>query len=112
MNIKISWNAIEMRVRPQLATIQSVVTDVTWTCTAVDVDLPEYNHVSRGETLMGLPDGTNFVSYDLLDEPTIISWVHSTIGADKVKAIETEAKVRCLDMRYPSTQIVTPSWKV
>lgn len=111
MKLSIKWNVVELRVRSQLATISNVINDVIWTCVATDDENHEQTYSVQGETILGLPDSSAYTKFEDLDEPMLISWVHTALGLDKVRAIEFESKTKCLDKYHPLAQIVVPSWR-
>ena len=51
------------------------------------------------------PDASaeGFVAWDDLDESTIIGWVKSTLGSDRVKEVEAKAKAKLSEAKTPST---------
>jgi hypothetical protein len=77
------------------------VVHAAWSATDTDGDYS--GTVSGMESYTPDPSDSGFVAYDDLDEATVVAWVKSTLGSDKVAAVESKATAKLTEAKTPST---------
>ena len=77
------------------------VVHAAWSATDTDGD--QSGTVSGMESYTPDPSDSGFVSWDSLDEATVVAWVKSTLGSDEVSAVEAKATAKLTEAKTPST---------
>ena len=77
------------------------VVHAAWSATDTDGDYS--GTVSGMESYTPDPSDSGFVSWDSLDEATVVAWVKSTLGSDEVSAVEAKATAKLTEAKTPST---------
>jgi hypothetical protein len=82
----LSWKVDNIEVKPVEGELTDVVHTVYWRLYAEESGTTTSSY---GSELIPLAEEGQFIPFEELDEQTVIGWVHSVMGPDKVLQIET-----------------------
>lgn len=89
-----TWKIFDMK----RALSTGLVTEVTCGC------IVEHPRAFEREfftiELTGNPKAPGFIMYEDLDKETVVGWVHSELGAEKVQQVELQLQSRLSNMIY------------
>lgn len=103
MTVSLNWTVDQIDVIPALDGNHDVVKTVHWRLFAVD---GAFSTSVYGAQDLGAPSGA-FIAYDKLDEPTVVGWVKSAMGDDRVKEV-TDAAISQLNAVSMPTTVSQP----
>lgn len=101
--IDFAWTVVALESYPTYDIYEDVIFNVHWDCrgTYVVSGSGTYTSNSIGVQELTLQSGSVFVAYNDLNEQTVISWVHSAMGNDRVRSIKSNISGSIADKVTP-----------
>lgn len=84
-----TWFIRKVNLKKNEHDLKNVITSIQWTLEAEYIDSDKDHHVkcySASTELLTATDISNFVDYDDIVKDTIISWIVSTEGEEKISS--------------------------
>lgn len=83
---KITWKVDSIEVKPEDGGLTDVVHMISWRVYAEESGTVVSNY---GTVSIPPAEEKTFVSFEKLNEKTVLGWVHSAMGKEKVKTLES-----------------------
>lgn len=98
-----TWNINKMICKISEGSLTNIVESIYWECKKSD----GINEVSEsGFCTLAQPNENSFTPYDQLTKAQVISWVETTLGTDRLTAIDSRLSSRLI--AKASTVVLNP----
>jgi len=106
----VTWHIINLEATKTVGSLSDVVHTVHWTATDREF-VESIQHIGHryGSVQLAEADSSSFTAYDSLTEDTIIGWVKTIIGTDRVTEIENQIAAQITESKTP-TEISGVPW--
>jgi len=106
----VTWHIINLEATKTVGSLSDVVHTVHWTATDREF-VGSIQHVGHryGSVQLAAADSSSFTAYESLTEDTIIGWVKTIIGTDRVTEIENQVAAQITESKTP-TEISGVPW--
>lgn len=106
MNVIKTWRVHALQYKEQVFDLPKVITSVTWRLDGTD---GTNSNSIFGAVAMPAPAG-DFTPFDELNEPQVLAWCHSQLGAIQVAAYENEITAKIQAYQNPDVPAAELPW--
>jgi hypothetical protein len=97
--VTITWKIDNIEVKPEDEDLTDVVCMVSWRVYAEESDTIVSNY---GTVEIPPAEEETFIAFEDLDEETVIEWVHSVMGDEKVETLENSVESQLIAILIPA----------
>lgn len=105
-----AWEFPQMDVYPDYADQTNVVFTVHWILTGKNDLVPATEASVYGAQVVTYEAGNPFTPYENLTQDQVTSWVVSSLGDDRVAALQANIDQQISSIINPPTKTLTPPW--
>lgn len=109
MSIQYKWYVEKLDCIPLVGDLKKVVSNVHWKYAGFDEE--QYSGTKYGIIAIGSPNPESFVSFNQLDEQTVINWVSSQFTDNDIQTMQSEIAQEISELKSPSIENEDLPWK-
>lgn len=98
-----TWEVVNLAVRPEFFDQSNCISQVTW---KLLLSADGVTWEKQGQIRLGYP-GENFTAFEQLTEAQVLSWVHQSLGAERLQELRAEGSNWLARQRGYTTTLIT-----